>query len=89
MNIIKYLYEHPFDINKPTSFIESRSRLLMLLHEIVRNMNHEEAYMEWISNDIPDCPDVDVFEDLAQDDDTFWEILNDFTAIFGYYKQWE
>jgi hypothetical protein len=64
----------------------SRMKLLMTLHDIVLNMNDENAYDEWIRDDIPDCPSEKDFEEIALDDDFFDEVLEDFIRIFKIYK---
>lgn len=68
--------------------IKSRVKLLKLMHEIMMNMNHEEAYMTWIYI-VPDEPSDDDFEYIAEDDDDFNEVVELFQRLFDRYKKYE
>ena len=42
-----------------------RITVLKNCHEIMRHLNNEEAYFEWITDGVPDCPREEDFELLA------------------------
>lgn len=68
--------------------INERTNLLIKLHSIMICMNDENAYMEWIVT-VPDEPTREDFEDIAQDDKFFNEVLKEFMRIFNEYKDAE
>lgn len=68
-----------------TLVLNERTNLLIKLHSIMICMNDENAYMEWIET-VPDQPTREDFEDIAQDNEFFNEILEDFIKIFNEYK---
>lgn len=68
--------------------IKSRTELLERLHEIIRNMNHEYAYMRWI-HFVPDEPTIDDFVSIAEDNDEFEYTLTLFMEIFKQYSKYE
>lgn len=68
-----------------TLVLNERTNLLIKLHSIMICMNDENAYMEWIEM-VPDQPTREDFEDIAQDNEFFNEILEDFIKIFNEYK---
>lgn len=68
-----------------TSFVESRTILLAKLNSIIKMMNDEEAYMTWIYL-VPDEADWSDFNDIAEDDKMFEEVLEAFIRIFSNYK---
>lgn len=61
-----------------------RIALLKAQHEIIVHMNNEEAYMEWI-NIVPDCPQDDDFEFIAEDDELFANAMECFKSIMDTY----
>lgn len=68
--------------------INSRVELLKRLHEIILNMNHENAYMHWIYV-VPDEPSIDDFIGIAEDETDFNHVLYLFTKIFERYSKYE
>lgn len=68
-----------------TSFVESRTILLAKLNSIIKMMNDEEAYMTWIYL-VPDEAGWSDFNDIAEDDKMFEEVLEAFIRIFSNYK---
>ena len=61
-----------------------RIALLKAQHEIIKYMNNEEAYMEWI-NIVPDCPTEDDFEFIAEDEELFADAMECFKDIMNTY----
>lgn len=61
-----------------------RIALLKAQHEIIKYMNNEEAYMEWI-NIVPDCPQDDDFEFIAEDEELFADAMECFKNIMNLY----
>lgn len=68
--------------------INSRVELLKRLHEIILNMNHENAYMNWITF-VPDEPSIDDFIGIAEDEIDFDYALRLFIKIFERYNRYE
>jgi len=68
-----------------SSFVNSRTKLLKTLHNIMINMNDENAYMTWIYI-VPDEPTEDDFIDIACNDKDFEDVLNLFIRLFSEYK---
>ena len=63
-----------------------RYKIAKAMHEIIRCMNNEEAYMEWI-NTVPDEPSDDDFQSIAEDDWLFAETCKAFKSIFTEYQE--
>ena len=57
---------------------EMRFNLLKAMHEYVRFIDDERAYMTWIY-EVPDCPSDMDFRDIAEDQE-MWE---DVCHLFG------
>jgi len=68
--------------------LKSRVELLKRLHEIILNMNHENAYMNWIYL-VPDEPSTDDFVSIAEDETDFNDTLTLFIRIFERYSKYE
>ena len=68
--------------------LKSRVELLKRLHEIILNMNHENAYMNWIYL-VPDEPSTDDFVSIAEDETDFNDTLTLFMRIFERYSKYE
>lgn len=68
--------------------VNERIKLLERLHEVVRNMNHEDAYMVWIFA-VPDEPTREDFAEIASNDADFKEVINLFKEIFDCYSRYE
>ena len=62
-----------------------RITVLKKCHEIIRNLNNEEAYFEWIVDGMPDCPTEEDFELICSDDFFYLDCLNLFSQIFKAY----
>lgn len=54
------------------------------MHTIINNMNHEDAYMEWVYL-VPDCPSEDDLRDIAEDDGLFQDACNLFRELMKLY----
>lgn len=61
-----------------------RFELLRAMHTVVRVMNDEAAYMDWI-NTIPDDADEEELRDCAENDEIMQEASMVFTAIIRRY----
>lgn len=57
--------------------MKERIELLKAMHEIVLHMNHEGAYMKWIYI-VPDCPEEDDFEFIAETENLFKDAVECF-----------
>lgn len=62
-----------------------KDKVIMLrgMHEMVRHLNNEEYYMKWILI-VPDEPQDDDFEFIANDEELFPAVLNLFTRIISH-----
>ena len=61
-----------------------RCSLLIAMNTVVKDMNHEGAYDEWIRV-IPDQANEDDLEDCAMDDDTMQAACKMFNSIVRHY----
>lgn len=68
--------------------VDERIKLLERLHEVVRNMNHEDAYMVWTFV-VPDEPTKEDFAEIASNEEDFEVVLNLFKKIFNRYSKYE
>ena len=60
--------------------MEDKITMLKGMHELVRHMNDEKYYMDWI-NIVPDCPQEEDFWFIAHDEELFAAVLRLFVAI--------
>ena len=64
-----------------------RITVLKNCHEIMRHLNNEEAYFEWIVEGVPDCPREEDFESICENDSFYLDCLELFSKIFkAYFK---
>lgn len=49
--------------------VQERMRLLKQMHQYVIDLGDEDLYIWWIRDGIPDCPDDDILEFIANDDE--------------------
>ena len=64
-----------------------RITVLKNCHEIMRHLNNEEAYFEWIVEGVPDCPREEDFESICENDSFYLDCLELFLKIFkAYFK---
>lgn len=68
--------------------VNERIKLLGRLHNVIRNMNHEDAYALWIYV-VPDEPTREDFAEIASNDADFKEVINLFKKIFDRYSKYE
>lgn len=64
---------------------EERKEVLRSMHHLISELNNENAYLEWISVAVPDCPSDDDYEFIAEDEDCFVEAINAFKYIWDKY----
>ena len=57
-----------------------RMAQLKAMHEVILNANNENIYMSWIIT-VPDCPQDDDFEFIAEDDDNYNEVVDLFIKL--------
>lgn len=62
-----------------------RIEALKAMHLIMQHMNNEEAYGDWICEGVPDEPQEDDFEYIAETDEEFFECEKVFEKILRYY----
>ena len=62
-----------------------RITVLKNCHEIMRHLNNEEAYFEWITDGVPDCPREEDFESICENDSFYLDCLELFSKIFKTY----
>ena len=66
--------------------MERRVQNVRNMHELVMNLNNEEAYSWWIQVGVPDCPnDPEDFEWFAEDDEEYDELVDLFLRILKEY----
>ena len=63
-----------------------RYQIAKVMHEIIRCMNNEDAYMEWIDI-VPDEPTDEDFREIAQSDMLFAETCKAIKSIFTEYAE--
>ena len=66
-------------MNKITK--ESRIAQLKAMHEVMINANDESIYVSWISCGVPDCPQEDDFEFIAEDNEEYNEVVDLFVEL--------
>ena len=64
--------------------MHSRIKLISAMHEIMKSMNNEDAYMEWIYI-VPDEPSEDDFRSIAESDEDMAECEEAFFRIIKRY----
>lgn len=64
---------------------EERTEVLRSMHYLISELNNENAYLEWISVAVPDCPSDDDYEFIAEDEDCFVTTVNAFKRIWKTY----
>lgn len=70
--------------------IKRRAEIIKSMHNILMNMNHEDAYLDvWIVEGVPDGATDEDFEYFAADDKTFNELMDLFIDVFNTYKRYE
>ena len=65
-----------------------RKEMLKTMHNTMMHMNHEDAYMHWITLGVPDCPDESDFDDIASSQADFDEICEFFCKLYNHYKKY-
>ena len=61
--------------------IKQRIEQLKHMHELMLLANDEEIYMTWIVLGVPDCPEEDDFEFIAEDDESYNETVDLFCKL--------
>jgi len=61
--------------------IDFRVAQLKAMHEVMKNANDENIYMSWVTYGVPDCPNEDDFEYIAEDNDSYNEICDLFVEL--------
>ena len=64
---------------------KEREEVVRSMHHLISELNNEDAYLEWISAAVPDCPSDDDYESIAEDEDCFIETINAFKRIWDEY----
>lgn len=64
---------------------KEREEVVRSMHHLISELNNEDAYLEWISAAVPDCPSDDDYEMIAEDEDCFTETINAFKRIWDEY----
>lgn len=64
----------------------NRVEFIKALNEIVLGLGDEELIEEWLINGVPDCPDEDDFEFIAENQNAFDETVNCFVRLSKYIK---
>lgn len=67
--------------------IIARAEMLKSLHEIMMNMNNENAYDEWIVLGVPDGATEEDFVEMSEDRNEWIELINLFATIYNRYKE--
>ena len=63
-----------------------RFQIVKAMHEVIRCMNNEDAYMEWILT-VPDQATDDDLMDVATDDELFAEACTAFKSAMHDYSE--
>lgn len=63
-----------------------RFQIAKAMHQIIRCMNNEDAYMAWIYT-VPDEASDEDLMDIAKDDKLFADTCNAFKSIFAEYQK--
>ena len=58
-----------------------RVKQLKAMHSLMCNANDENIYMSWICCGVPDCPQDDDFEYIAEDDELYNETCDLFIKL--------
>ena len=67
--------------------IKLRIKELKAMHNTMLHMNNESAYMDWIALGVPDEPNEDDFESIAESDEEFKDCTKWFLKVLAnYYK---
>lgn len=66
---------------------ENRIEILKAMHTIMTYMNNENAYWSLVTLGVPDEPQEDDFESIAEDEDSFNEVAEHFTEVFKEYSK--
>lgn len=66
--------------------IVARAEMLKSLHEIMMNMNNEDAYDEWIVCGVPDGATDEDFTEIAEDKEEWLYMVKLFASIYNQYK---
>ena len=68
--------------------VEIRKEILRYMHECMIYMNHEDAYMTWIINGVPDCPSEYDFESIAENEEEFYEVVGLWYRLYTKYRKY-
>lgn len=67
--------------------LQLRIRELKAMHETMLHLNNECAYFDWIFLAVPDEPNEDDFESIAESDEEFKDCTKWFLKVLAnYYK---
>ena len=58
-----------------------RIKQLKAMHKVIQSANAEGIYMSWVMGWIPDCPDEEDFESVAEDDENYNETVDLFIKL--------
>lgn len=64
---------------------KEREKVVRSMHTLILELNNEDAYEEWISVAVPDCPCDEDYEFIAEDEDCFVTTVNAFKRIWKTY----
>lgn len=65
---------------------ETRIKILSAMHELVINLNNENAYYSWIYI-VPDGADMEDIIDIAEDDELYADAVELFKKIWNSYAK--
>ena len=61
--------------------LKMRTDQLKAMHNVMCESNSESIYMSWITCGVPDCPQDDDFEFIAEDDERYNEKVDLFVEL--------
>lgn len=64
---------------------KEREEVVRSMHTLIFALNNEDAYEEWISVAVPDCPSDKDYEFIAENEDCFVTAVNAFKRIWKTY----
>lgn len=82
----KYCEQMNYEYDTPYAELVDRTEHVKAMNMIVRNLNDESAYMEWITWVPDEAQEVD-FVDIADDEELFDEVCRIFCNLIGRYRK--
>lgn len=82
----EYCEQTNYEYDTPYAELVDRTEHVKAMNMIVRNLNDESAYMEWITWVPDEAQEVD-FVDIADDEELFDDVCRIFCNLIGRYRK--